>query len=166
MFITEVFERAVASGLDAHLLLVGDGELLPVVRAEIESRGLSDRCTFAGFQADVAPLFFVMDVFVFPSHSEGLGIVTLEAQAAGVPIIAAPSIPEDVDVIPELIERIPLSAGPSAWASAVIRRCQEGHPRHGAEPSLLQDSRFALPRCVAALRRIYGAAGADAEGAA
>jgi len=162
-FIAEVFERVVVSGLDAHLLLVGDGDLLPAVRADIASRGLSDRCTFAGLQADVAPFLSLMDVFVFPSHYEGLPIVTLESQAAGVPIVASSSVPDDVDVIPELVERLPLSAGASAWAAAVMRRCRDARPRNGAEASVLQVSRFALPTCVAALGRLYGAGESGAE---
>src|SRR5438067_4158139 len=52
-FTVEFFEQAVAEGLDGQLVFVGDGPLLPSIRALIESRGLSDRCTFAGAQGDI-----------------------------------------------------------------------------------------------------------------
>jgi glycosyltransferase involved in cell wall biosynthesis len=154
-FIVEFFAQTVARGADAHLLLVGDGPLLPSIRALIESRGLSERCTFAGSQPDVAPFLSAMDVLVLPSHYEGLGIVALESQAAGVPVIASTGVPRDVDVIPGLVEHLPLSAGAAGWASAVIRRLERRTEHRGDEATLMQNSRFGLQGCLAVLSRIY-----------
>jgi glycosyltransferase involved in cell wall biosynthesis len=154
-FIVECFERIVATGTDAHLLLVGDGPLVPAVRKDIESRGLSDRCTFAGVHNVVAPFLSAMDVFLFPSLYEGLGIVALEAQAAGVPVIASRVVPDEIDVIPELVERLPLEDGPAVWASAVVEKLRDGNVRRGDEALLLQRSSFALPVCIEKLSRVY-----------
>jgi glycosyltransferase involved in cell wall biosynthesis len=154
-FIVECFQRIVAAGTDAHLLLVGDGPLVPTVRQDIESRGLSDRCTFAGVHNVVAPFVSAMDVFLFPSLYEGLGIVALEAQAAGVPVIASTVVPEEIDVIPKLVERISLEDGPAVWASAVVEKLRNGNLKRGDEALLLQRSNFALPVCIERLGRIY-----------
>jgi glycosyltransferase involved in cell wall biosynthesis len=154
-FIVECFQRVLAAGNDVHLLLVGDGPLLPDVRKDVESRGLSDRCTFAGVHNVVAPFLNAMDVFLFPSFYEGLGIVALEAQAAGVPVIASAAIPEEIDVIPKLVQRVPLEDGPAAWASAVVEKLRNGNVKQGDEALRMQRSSFALPTCIDRLSRIY-----------
>lgn len=154
-FIVEFFDRIVKSGVDAHLLLVGDGLLSPSVKAQIESRGLSQRCTFAGLQPNVVPFFSAMDVFVLPSLWEGLPLVTFEAQAAGLPVVASTAVPEEVAAIPRLVERIPLSAGADGWASALSRVLKEPSRRRGDEPMLLQSSSFGLPACLEVLSGIY-----------
>jgi glycosyltransferase involved in cell wall biosynthesis len=154
-FIVEVFKRVVESGMDAHLLLVGEGPLLAAVREGIDSLGLSERCTFAGAQNDVVPFLYGMDVFLFPSLYEGLGIVALEAQAAGVPVIASAALPEEVDVIADLVRRVSLDEGAAAWASAVIETLHRGNQKRGEEAVLLQTSSFGLPNCIDRLSRIY-----------
>jgi glycosyltransferase involved in cell wall biosynthesis len=154
-FTVEVFAKTVADGTDAHLLLVGDGELLPSIRAQINSRGLAGRCTLTGIQPNVIPYFSAMDVFLMPSRWEGLGLVALEAQAAGVPVIASTGVPADVDVIPRLIEHLPLKEGATEWAQEVQRKLNEPVARHGDEPQILRDSPFGLDERLDALRSIY-----------
>jgi glycosyltransferase involved in cell wall biosynthesis len=154
-FIVDFFDRLIANGVDAHLLLVGDGPLAPAVKAQVEARALSERCTFAGLQADVAPFFSAMDVFVLPSLWEGLPLVSFEAQAAGVPVIASTAVPDEVSAIPRLVERLPLSDGADGWAAVVSRTLAEPSRRRGDEPLLLQASSFGLPACLQVLNSIY-----------
>jgi glycosyltransferase involved in cell wall biosynthesis len=154
-FTVDFFERIVRSGTDAHLLFVGDGALAPAVKARVESRGLGDRCTFAGLQSDVVPFFSATDVFVLPSLWEGLPLVAFEAQAAGVPVIASTGTPEEINAIPRLVERIPLSVGASGWASVVSRTLNGPSRRRGDEPEVLKSSKFGLPACLDELSRIY-----------
>jgi glycosyltransferase involved in cell wall biosynthesis len=154
-FLLDVFERTLTNGVDAHLLSVGDGPLLPELRVQVEQRGLSGRCTFAGAQADVVPFFSAMDAFLFPSLWEGLGLVAVESQAAGVPVLASTGVPQDVDVIPGFVERVPLSHGVATWASAVSRRLAEPSCSRGDEATTIQKSRFGLPACLEALCRMY-----------
>lgn len=154
-FTVNVFAQTLARGADAHLLLVGDGPLLPTLKFEVESRSLSSRCTFTGSQADVVPFLSAMDVFVLPSQWEGLGLVALESQAAGVPVIASTTVPNEVDVIPELIEHIPLEAGRDAWTAAVSRRISSSRQSNGDEPLVMAGSRFGLSRCLNSLSEIY-----------
>ena len=162
-FLVDVFERVVANGMDAHLLLVGDGALLPAIQADVEARGLSNRCTFAGLQTAVSPLLSAMDLFVFPSFHEGLPLTVLEAQAAGVPILASTATPEEIDAIPNLIERRSLEEGPAAWASAVMQKLKNGNVKRGDEALVLQKSSFALPVCVEKLSRIHTGRGSENE---
>ena len=82
----------------AHLLLVGEGPARRDLDRQVGELGLGRRVTFAGFRDDVPDLLGALDVFAFPSTSEGLGSSVLEALAAGVPVVAttAGGIPEAV----------------------------------------------------------------------
>ncbi len=68
------------------LLLVGDGP--DRERLERMAADLGDRVRFLGHQTDVWPLYFIADIFVLPSHSEGSPLVLLEAMAAQRAIVA------------------------------------------------------------------------------
>ena len=95
----EAFARVVQELSNAKLLMIGDGEL----RQELEglARGLnvSPRVIFAGWREDVGELLRLMDVFVLPSHNEGMGKALVEAMHAGLPSIAS-----NVGGIPEVVE--------------------------------------------------------------
>jgi glycosyltransferase involved in cell wall biosynthesis len=79
-------------------LLVGDGQEEAALRRACEERGLSGRVAFAGYQADVAPFYRLMDALVLPSFSEGMPNVALEAMARGLPVVASAvgGVPETV----------------------------------------------------------------------
>lgn len=74
---------------DLHLLLVGifeNGDPVDFgMRRQLES---DPNVHFTGLVADVAPYYHAMDILAFPTHREGLGMVSLEAQASGVPVVA------------------------------------------------------------------------------
>ena len=70
------------------LLLVGQGELEQVLKAEVVKRNLDAHVRFLGFRSDVLALLWLFDVFVLPSLSEGLSMALLEAMAAGKPVVA------------------------------------------------------------------------------
>lgn len=68
------------------LLLVGDGPERATLEQQARDLGIVDRVIFAGYQADPWPCYAAMDLFVLPSHSEGLSISLLEAMSAGIPV--------------------------------------------------------------------------------
>jgi glycosyltransferase involved in cell wall biosynthesis len=83
---------------DAHLTLVGDGELRTRLEEQVDSLALSGRVAFAGLQEDVRPFLWRAPVFVLPSHSEALPLSLLEAMAAGCAPVAT-AVGGIVDVI-------------------------------------------------------------------
>lgn len=102
----------------AHFLWVGTGDLEPEVRVLVESSEIKNKVTFAGSRADVPELLSAMDVFLFPSLWEGLGIAVLEAQASGLPCMVSDSVPEEACVTP-LVRRIPVD-DIQQWVSAIM----------------------------------------------
>lgn len=71
-----------------RLALAGDGEEALAIRAQAETRGITDRICFLDLRADVPALFAAADIYVSSSHWEGFPIATLEAMAAGLPVVA------------------------------------------------------------------------------
>jgi len=78
--------------------IAGTGQQAVMLQELIERFKLSDKVKLVGHQADVPAFFKSLDVLIVPSRWEGLGLVVLEAGAAGVPVIASA-----VDGIKEII---------------------------------------------------------------
>ena len=84
----EAARRVADTWPDARFVCAGDGPLAASVRARVESLGLTARVALPGFVEDVPALLGALDVFVLSSYLEGLGTSVLDAQAAGVPVVA------------------------------------------------------------------------------
>jgi glycosyltransferase involved in cell wall biosynthesis len=81
-----------------HALMVGGGRRQEEMRDLAGSLGLGERVHFLGNRRDVPELLGAMDIFVLPSHSEGVSLAVLEAMAAGLPVIVSA-----VGGLPEII---------------------------------------------------------------
>jgi glycosyltransferase involved in cell wall biosynthesis len=83
----------------AWLIVAGDGPLLEVVRTKARATAVRGRMLFPGFETDMAGLLAALDLYVSPSIAEGLGLATIEAMAAGLPVVgtAVGGTPEVVD---------------------------------------------------------------------
>lgn len=119
-FLIEIFKKIKEQREDAKLLLVGEGPLQEEIRQKVEHMGLSNHVLFAGLRTDVPNLLQMMDVFLFPSLFEGLGIVLVEAQATGLPCITSKDVvPSEVDVA-DLVKFISLEETADYWAEQVL----------------------------------------------
>ncbi|MGW5363363.1 glycosyltransferase family 4 protein [Actinopolymorpha pittospori] len=73
---------------DVRMLVVGTGDLEEAFRRGLAREGLDDAVRLLGRRDDVPALLAAADVLVFPSRSEGMGLVVLEAMASGLPVVA------------------------------------------------------------------------------
>jgi glycosyltransferase involved in cell wall biosynthesis len=158
-FLLEIAAEVFARDKHARLLLVGDGELLPEVQSRAMALGIAGRVVFAGARADVAALMQAMDVFVFPSHFEGLGLVLIEAQATGLPCVLSEGLPREIDVVPGLIHRLPLTEPAAAWASAALQAASAPHETADRAFQAICQSDFSAERSAANVLRVYEQAG-------
>nr|PZN61588.1 MAG: hypothetical protein DIU62_13235 [Pseudomonadota bacterium] len=86
--LVRVLERLCAGGVDAHLLLAGDGPERDALLATAHGRGVAQRVTLAGEMLDVRDALAAMDVFALPSTSvETFSNAALEAMAMGRPVV-------------------------------------------------------------------------------
>jgi len=154
-FLLEVAARAFDQDSRARLLLVGDGELLPDVQSRARALGIANQVVFTGARPDVARLMRAMDVFVFPSYYEGLGLVLLEAQASGLPCVVADGLPGEIDVVPGLVHRLPLIAPAATWATVALDARDSARPSARQAWETLSRSRFTIERSIEELLRVY-----------
>jgi L-malate glycosyltransferase len=76
------------NGRRPQIVIVGDGPLREKLQAQAQNLCVADSVHFAGTVADVRPSLAAMDVFVLPSHAEGMSNALMEAMAAARPVVA------------------------------------------------------------------------------
>ena len=117
-YMIEVFHEICKKEQSFALMMVGDGPHLEKAKQMAREKGLEDKVLFLGRRSDVASLMQGMDIFVLPSRFEGLGIVGLEAQAAGLPCVFSNKVPDEV-IVTENCTFLPLR-NKERWADAII----------------------------------------------
>jgi glycosyltransferase involved in cell wall biosynthesis len=147
-----VFERHPA----ARVVLVGQGPQEADLRRRCSDLGISERVVFAGFQRDVCAHVGTFTVSVIPSIEEGFGLVALEAQALGVPVVASrtgglPDIVED-GVTGVLVD----PAAPAQLSEAISSLLEDGERRaRMAKAARRRARRFSIDSYASRLTDIY-----------
>jgi sugar transferase (PEP-CTERM/EpsH1 system associated) len=139
------------------LAIVGDGPLLPAVRAQVLELGLADSVWLPGARADIAAILRTFSVFALPSLAEGTPVSMLEAMACGLPVVASRvgGIPEVVD---EGVQGLLVPVGDvGALTNALARYAQDTNLRasHGRAGRARVEDRFSLRAMVAAYGALY-----------
>lgn len=119
-FLIDIFKEIVSIEPNSKLLLVGDGILRNEIENQIKLYGIENKVILVGIRSDISQILQGMDVFVFPSHFEGLGIVAIEAQAAGLKTICANTIPKEA-YITENFLYIDLRESHKKWAQKILK---------------------------------------------
>lgn len=96
-FIIDIFQEIYKKNDKAKLLLIGDGPLEKGIEEQVKTRNLQNEVVFLGVRNDINNLLQAMDVFIFPSFFEGLGIAVVEAQMSGLPCIVSTAVPKEVN---------------------------------------------------------------------
>ena len=133
LFLLEIFQQILCLKPSAKLLLVGGGDGLENAKDKARAMGITDHVIFTGVRSDVPQLMQAMDVFVFPSLYEGLGIAALEAQAAGLPCVISDHVPEECIVTEGLVTIKKLTDAPSEWARHILSRAKLPRENHISE---------------------------------
>ena len=118
-FLLDVFREVLKIRQDAKLLLIGDGYLRAQLEEKIEQLGLQQHVLLLGVQSNVFRYFNAMDVFLFPSLFEGLGIVLVEAQTSGLKCVYSDQVPMEADCNTAQNIRLSLKATAYEWAKQV-----------------------------------------------
>ncbi len=116
-FLLDAF--ADAAGEDMTLVLVGGGEGESELRSRAEKLGIAEKVLFIP-PADPAEWYKASDVFCLPSRYEGLGMVAVEAQAAGLKCILSENVPKEADVGGDCVF-LPLKK--ELWAAEMQKSC-------------------------------------------
>ncbi len=120
-FILEVAVEVAKRQPAVRFLFVGDGPLRSQIEREANARGLGAHAIFTGERTDVPRLMRgAMDVLLFPSLFEGLPLVLLESQAAGLSAVISDVVTPEAEVVGTLIRRVSLAESARTWADVVL----------------------------------------------
>ena len=156
-FIIDIAAKVAKKEPKMRLLLVGEGDLLSDIKQKVMLKGLSEKVIFAGSRSDVCLLMKgVMDIFLFPSLYEGLGLVLIEAQAAGLRCLLSDTIPEEADVVKQLTQRMSLSQSACSWAESILAIKKSTTTINQIEAlKCIEESSFNIKNCLQKLKNIY-----------
>lgn len=118
-FMLDMAVEAKKTNLSDRFIFIGTGDLLQELIDKSKSLGVDDIVVFLGTREDVPALMQCLSVVVVPSLAEGFSLVTIEAQAAGTPVLAASVLPRETDMGLNLVQYMRLDAGAQAWTLQV-----------------------------------------------
>lgn len=137
---------------NALLWLFGEGELEQEIEEKVKELGLSQFVFFKGLSSHINEELQAMDVFLFPSLFEGLGIALIEAQASGLPCVVSDAIQDEADIKAGLLKKLDLSLSDDQWASAI----EEMVPRNREDTNeYVKQSGFDIQSVVKNLEEFY-----------
>jgi glycosyltransferase involved in cell wall biosynthesis len=155
-FLVDIFAEVLKREPQAYLLLIGKGSLLPAIEQQVSELGIEGHVIFAGVRPDVPRVMRgAMDAFVMPSLCEGLPLVGIEVQAAGLQTFLSEAITEEVCIVEPLVQRLSLSQPAEVWAQAILRARQDASIDRVKALNIVQQSSFNIPVGVARLMKIY-----------
>ena len=131
------------------LILVGEGEDRHVLESKAENAGLRQEVIFTGAVDDTAPYLQAADVAAMPSLYEGLSLAAIEAQAAGLEIIASDAISEDT-ALTGTVTFLPVD-DIHCWAEEIMRK----HIRHPEQAGIVADCGYSTEKTAEVLTRLY-----------
>ena len=151
-FMINVFKAIHDKDKKTKLLLVGDGELLENIKKKVENLGLSKSVIFTGIRSDTNDLLNAMDLFIFPSIYEGLGIVAIEAQASGLQCVVSDAIQDEV-FITNLVESISLKEPVELWAEKILSY-KNNYQRYNRQSEII-NSGFDIRKVTDQIQNLY-----------
>jgi glycosyltransferase involved in cell wall biosynthesis len=139
-----------------RFLMVGDGEAKRQDFIEqVRKWGLGQKIHLSGSRTDVPQLMLGSELLLFPSLAEGLGMVVVEAQAAGLRVLASDSTPSECVVVPELVDFLPLNEGEKFWAEKTLRLLDQPRPDAAAANVAVASSPFSIANSATRLLGLY-----------
>jgi glycosyltransferase involved in cell wall biosynthesis len=118
-FLIDIFYEVLQENKNAKLILVGDGHLRSSIEKKIDHLDLGSNVKLLGVRTDISELMQAMDVFILPSLFEGLPVVLVEAQAAGLKCIVSDAITNESDLTGR-VEFVSLNNTPEYWANQIL----------------------------------------------
>ena len=144
---------------NARLLLVGEGVLFDAMRQKVSRLGLVNDVIFYGASYDVGGLMQAMDLFVLPSHFEGLPVVGVEAQAAGLPVLFSDRITRQA-CLTDNVRFLPIDRDSvEKWADGASAFRDAPAIDRAAACARVREAGFTIQDTVHAFLNLYGVGG-------
>ena len=148
-FILDIFNKIQKENENSILLLIGDGELKNKIIKKIKKLGLEEKVILTGNIVNVNDYMSIMDVFLFPSFNEGLGMVIIEAQVNGLKCFVSENLPKEIELHNNLINRISLKQSSKEWAKIIM-----DNKRYERNKKIRNES-YSIKRSSIEIQKIY-----------
>ena len=136
-FIVDVFEELQKKCNNSKLIFVGNGEDMDKIVSLVNQKGLSEKVIFYGTTDKVSMLLSAMDCFIFPSLWEGLGIVAIESQMNGLPVVASDKVPSEANVSDIFYSLSLENNSLTEWADKILSMRDYSKNRHSHYEDIL-----------------------------
>lgn len=155
--VLKTMQLLVAGGVDAYVLLVGDGPDREHLEQYAHELGVTKRCLFVGYQEDVGRFYSAIDALLLPSANEGTPVSVIEALAAQRPAVAT-RVGGVPDIVREGVDGFLVEVGDAQGLAdrlAELDADPERRARMGAEGRARVLERYAVQRLVDDIDRLY-----------
>lgn len=154
-FLLQIAKYMTEQNIDVKLLLVGEGSLRKELEDLTREYNISDRVHILGIREDINVMLHSMDVFVFPSIFEGLGLVLLEAQAAGLSCIVSEAIQPEADLGLNLFSKLNLDNGVDIWSKEIMKVASKKESNLDKINEAFDNTGYSTNKCITKLMKIY-----------
>ena len=119
LFLIDIFNEIAKIQENAILVMIGFGDLEDVMMEKVKSYGIEDRVVNLGRRDDIKQFYNSFDSFLLPSLYEGMPVVGIEAQCAGLPIFFSKNITEETTAS-DFAHYISLESPAEEWAKEIV----------------------------------------------
>lgn len=153
MFLLDVFYEISKKDELAVLALVGGGELEEKIKLKVQALNIKNKVFFLGTTDDIPSFLDVIDLFLFPSKWEGLGIVAIEAQTSGLPVLASTEVPAEAKITDNFYY-LSLKSSAKEWAEMAIKLMRNGRKTDDVYNQIV-NSGYDIQNTAKQLQRLY-----------
>lgn len=154
-FLLEVVSEMIILNNKVKLILAGDGELRKEIESYAEELGIKENVYFLGIRKDIDKILNNLDIFIFPSIYEGLGLVMIEAQSAGIPCLVSEAIQKEADLDIGLVKQINLNDKKELWIKEAFELIENKNKNKKQILSAIKNKGYDLDNIINKLLEIY-----------
>lgn len=155
-FLVDVANQVIKRSGDVYFVLCGNGPLKTNIEEKIRSLRIESKVILFSQVDNIAELMIGgMDAFILPSTREGLPLVTLEAQAAGLRMLVSEAVTQEVAIVDKAVEFESLNAGAEKWAQRILELLDKKPLNQKDSLAKVRSSAFSIDNCVKILSEIY-----------
>lgn len=147
----EIFAAVKEINPKSKLIMIGAGDLVDNIKALSEKLNITSDCLFLGLKNNVNDYMQAADCFVMPSFHEGLPIVAVEAQAAGLPCILSRNISTETQLT-DHVEFVSLAESNEIWAN-IILNAKNDNRKQSAD--ILTNKNFDHSSAIKVIENLY-----------
>lgn len=138
LFLIDVMNEIARKKENAHFVIIGAGSMEKQMKERIIGYGLGEKISWLGRREDIKQFYMAFDAFLLPSLYEGLPVVGVESQAAGLPVFFSEEVTREAAVA-ELGHFISLKKSATEWADVIISETEKAMPlRRGRENDMIK----------------------------